>query len=249
MDDEKLTERRFTELAQRAEARGVWTRTGFLTLYEQSALRRLRLSCPYTLWGGTEMSERKIATFGSAELCGYDAPDPIVCLKIEPLSQKFAGALTHRDFLGALMSLGIRRETTGDIEILDNTGYLFCLDTAAAFIASELHEVGRAAVKCSITEPPDKLSDKPDITEYVIASERIDAIIAAVYRLSRSEAKGLIEKEKVFISGRLVTGASESISEGEIISVRGYGRFIYEGIKRETRKGRLRVLARVYGAR
>ncbi len=247
MDTGKLTEQRFIELSQRAESRGIWTRTDFLTLYEQSTLRRLRISCPYTLWGGTEMSERKVAMFGSAELTGYEMSSPIACLKIEPLSQKFAGTLTHRDFLGSLMSLGMRREVMGDIEVLDNTGYLFCLDTAAGFIASELHEVKRAAVRCTLTEPPDKLSEKPEITEYVIASERVDAIISSIYRLSRSEAKELIDKEKVFISGKLVTSASENISEGEIISIRGLGRFVYEGVKSETRKGRLRVLARVYG--
>lgn len=246
MENENLLKNRLTELAQRAWDRGVWVFSEFLTLAEQDTLLKLRLPCPFALWGGLESAERKIASFGSEELCGYTEAPPVVCLRIEPVRQEFADSLTHRDFLGSLMALGIRREVLGDIEIADNVGYLFCLDSIAGFIAENLTSVRHTTVRCALSDPPDRLSAPPPVTELVVASERLDAAVAAVYRLSRSRAQELIEKEQVFLSGRLASGASAELTEGDIVSVRHYGRFLYEGVARETKKGRLRIMVRIY---
>ncbi len=237
---------RLDELAARADRQGFWTDTEFLTLSEQDTLSTLRLPVPYSLHAGYPDGERKLAAFGSEELFGCAYPSPIVCVKIAPASQKFAEALTHRDFLGALMGLGVRREVMGDILILDNVGYLFCLETIAPYIIDSLCEVRRTAVRCALSEPPDGLLQPPPITSAIIASERLDAIISAVYQLSRSGGKELIQQGRVFINSRLVQNASAALFPGALISVRGKGRFIYEGIDRETKKGRLRVLVRVY---
>lgn len=237
---------RLNELANRADRLGFWTDTEFLTLDEQDALCTLRLPAPYSLHSGYPGGERKLAAFGSEELCGCPYPSPIVCIKIAPASQRFAEQLVHRDFLGALMGLGIRREVTGDILILDNVGYLFCLESIAPYIIDTLCEVRRTAVRCSISEPPDALLEPPPVSSVVIASERLDAIISAVYLLSRSGGKELIQQGRVYINSRLVQSSSAPLAPGTLISVRGKGRFIYEGIDRETRKGRLRVLVRIY---
>lgn len=246
MENESLLKNRLAELANRAWDRGIWVFSEFLTLAEQDTLLRLRLSCPFTLWGGLDASERKIACFGSEELCGRVEAPPVVCLKIAPTAQKFADGLTHRDFLGSLMALGVRREVLGDIEIVDNVGYLFCLSSIAGFIADSLTTVRRTAVRCELSDPPEKLSSPPPLTQLVVASERLDANLAAVFRLSRSQAQELIDREQVFISGRLAASASAELREGSVVSVRHYGRFLYEGIERETKKGRLRVRVRIY---
>lgn len=246
MENESLLKNRLTELADRAWGRGSWVFSEFLTLAEQDALLRLRPECPFTLWGGLASSERKVACFGSEELCGYVETPPITCLRIEPVQQKFADALSHRDFLGSLMALGIRRELLGDIEIEDNVGYLFCLDAIAPYITENLTSVRHTTVRCVPSDPPETLASPPPVTELVVASERLDAAVAAVYRLSRSQAQELIEKEQVFLSGRLATSASADLREGDIVSVRHYGRFQYEGIERETKKGRLRIRVRIW---
>ena len=245
MENEALLTNRLTELASRASSRGRWVFSEFLTLAQQDLLLRLRLDCPFELFGGLASSERKIACFGSEDLCGYMEPPPVVCLRLEPVMQKFADPLSHRDFLGALMSLGVRREVLGDIEIVDNVGYLFCLESIAPFIEQNLTSVRHTTVRVAPSAPPEKLSAPPPVTELVVASERLDAAVAAVFRLSRSQAQELIDSEQVFISGRLAR-ASAGLSAGDIVSVRHYGRFVYEGISRETKKGRLRVAVRVY---
>ena len=246
MDNDALFINRMTELASRAYDRGCWVFSEFLTLAQQDALLRLRLACPFTLFGGLEASERKVACFGSEELCAYVQAPPVVCVKIAPVRQKFADPLTHRDFLGALMSLGLRREVMGDIALVDNEGYLFCLDSVAGFICENLTSVRHTTVACSLSPAPEALSSPPPVTELVVASERLDAAVAAVFRLSRNEARELVEGEQVFISGRLAASPSAELTPGEIVSVRHYGRFAYEGIQRETKKGRLRVSVRIY---
>ncbi len=246
MENETLFINRMKELSARAWGRGSWVFSEFLTLAEQDTLLRLRLDCPFSLFGGLASSERKIVCFGSEELCGYVEAPPVQCVRIEPVQQKFADPLTHRDFLGSLMALGLRREVLGDIEIVDNVGYLFCLDSVSGFIRENLTSVRHTTVRCAPSEPPEKLSSPPPLAELVVASERLDAAVAAVFRLSRSEAQELIEKEQVFLSGRLAKSTSAALTPGTIVSVRHYGRFLYEGIARETKKGRLRVQVRIF---
>jgi len=237
---------RLTELAERAERHSFWVHTEFLTLAEQDILRTLRLPLPYTLHAGYPGGERRIAAFGSEALFGFPFEPPVASIKIAPSSQKFAEELTHRDYLGALMALGIRREVMGDILIFENTGYLFCLDSIAQYIVDTLGEVRRTSVCCALSPPPQAAMEPPPITTLAVASERLDALISAVYRLPRSGGRELVELGRVYVDGRLAQSPSLSPTPGAIVSVRGKGRFAYEGIERETRKGRLRVRLRVY---
>ena len=246
MDNDTLFKNRMTDLSKRSFSKGVWTFSEFLTLAQQDALLTMSLPCSPSLEGGFPTAERKIAVFGSEDLCGwYEAP-PIVCLQVEPVQQKFADSLTHRDFLGSILALGIRRDVLGDIIIDSNVGYVFCLDSISGYIAEQLAQVKHTTVRCSLCEVPQVAVDEPDISELVVSSERLDAVISAVYRLSRTQSQGLISTEKVFLSGRLARSASSELREGTIVSVRGHGRFIYRGIERETKKGRLRVLVQIY---
>lgn len=226
---------RFKELALRAEKTGAPQETRFLNMAEQSELISLKL--PAEFFGGFEGAERRIAVFGAEE--GY--VPPVACVRISPASKRFAPALSHRDFLGALMALGLTREMLGDIIVSDGEAYLFCMDSVADYIARELTEVGRAAVSCGRCEAPSSVSKGGSEISVVTASERLDAVIAAVWKLPREEAKLLCEKGMVFVNARLTEKAGAALPEGAAVSVRGKGRFTYLGVERETKKGRLRV--------
>ena len=237
---------RFLELSARAQDRGYWTETEFLTPADQDIL--FQLHCPVSplFTGGYVGAERRIAAFGSEELCGMPYSSSIVCLRMEPAAQKFADVLTHRDFLGALIHLGIRREVLGDIAIADNVGYLFCLESIAPYILENLTKVKHTSIRCALTDPPALLSQPPEPRAFVVSSERLDALIAAVYNRSRNQGKTLIQEGKVFVDSRLHQNPSAVLKPGAMVSVRGLGRFCYEGIQRETKKNRLRVIVRVY---
>ena len=104
---------------------------------------------PYQLGGGYQDAERVMLRFGGEELMGYEEEFPISCLKVSPVSAKFADVLTHRDYLGALMNLGIERDRLGDILIAGNEAFIFCTSSMADFITENLVKVKHTSVSCS----------------------------------------------------------------------------------------------------
>ena len=244
--DTEILKKRFLELAEKP----YYTFTDFLGLAEQSAfseiLPKLR-GVTYKAFGGADGAERVMIRFGSSDEFGYEEDFPITCIKVSPLSQKFADKLTHRDFLGALLNLGIERSTLGDIVIIDNVGYIFAKEEIAQFITDELTRVKRTDVRAVITDKlPDGELYRTERMKIQISSERCDAIIAKVYSLSRDESLTLFKRRLVFIGGKLLENNSYNMKPGEKCSVRGYGRFIYRGYEGTTRKGRLCAEADVY---
>ncbi len=247
MDDLSLLKNRFFELAARSDEKGIWIYSDFLTQAEQSELKKMRLPVNFELIGGYDGAERRIAVFGNENDIYYSADIPLKIVKISPVLQKFADALTHRDFLGSVTALGIKREKIGDIIVRDNTAYLIGLDNIADYIASELKEVKHTTVKCETVEKlPKNALPELKCEERTVSSERIDVLIAAVYNLSRNRAQILIDAEKVFCGGVLVKSASFLPNDGSIISVRGFGRFIFDGVLRKTKKGKDVIAVKIY---
>ena len=249
-EHDQSVQKRFLDLARRAFSQRRYTYTEFLTLAEQDLLLWTGFgssSAPFELLGGFPGAERRAARFGSEELCGYTEEEPIACVQISPVSQKFADTLTHRDFLGALMSLGVKRSVMGDIILCENSAYLFCLDTIAGFITEELTQVRHTTIKCTVLdEPPALVTAEPEEKSINVASGRLDAVVAAVFNLSRNDVQSLIKEGKVFANSRLKENASFTPECGDIVSVRGYGRFVFDGVSGTSRKGRLFVTVRVY---
>lgn len=244
---EELLRRRAEELSRRAYG-GCWTNTEFLTAAEQSLIeeRRRFLPSPFTFEGGHPASERRIAMFGSEDMCGYICPPPIDCVCIQPRNAKFADKLEHRDFLGALLNLGIRREVLGDIFVREEGAYLFCLDSISQYIIDSLEKVKHTTVVCSVIEDaPSALEVETELVEFNVPSERIDAVICAVYRLSRTQCQQLFDAQRVFVNSRMTEHSSRPLKEGDVVSVRRHGRFTYMGAQRETKKGRLYVAVEI----
>lgn len=237
-------EKRFLELADRAEQRYYTTFSDFLNLEEESTLNALHFNMDYRLFGGYEGAERCVAAFGYD--CG-ETEFPITIIKAEPVSLKFADKLSHRDFLGSLMGLGIKREVLGDIVIADNIGYIFCLNSIAEYIVQSLSKVRHTIVKCSIVEAlPNSAVKKPEEEQLVVASERLDVIVSAVYNFSRSAVKELFIARKIYVNSRLCENFSYIPKEKDIISVRGKGRFVYNGVLGKTKKSRNVISVGVY---
>ena len=248
-DDLERLSKRFLELANRSYASGIFTFTDFLGLAEQDVLRKIESRLPVRVgmhaFGGAEGCERIMIRFGNAEELGYELPFPITPILIAPKAPKFAEKLTHRDVLGALMHLGIERSMLGDIVFLKEGGQIvvFACEHIADFICDSLDTVRNTVVVVQKTE---ELSiDGPLFsTESVIVkavSERLDGIIAKVYGLSREEASSLFARSLVFAEGRCITSPSYQPKKGERISVRTYGRFVYNGYLSDTKKGKMNL--------
>lgn len=251
IEEEERLKKRLRELAQKAWQNNVYTFTGFLGLSDLSCYYEMERELDFiqaVCFGGSEDAERAMIRFGSPEAFGYDEEFPIVCLKIRPLQQKFADDLSHRDFLGALMNLGIDRSTLGDIILKDNQGFLFCTRSIAPFIMENLSRIKHTSVMCEETGeiPVTRQEDFKEIN-IQIASERVDGVMAKVYKLSRSESTELFRQKKVFVNGRLCENNSQMLKAGDRISVRGYGRFIYAKEQGISKKGKLNAAVLVYG--
>ena len=248
--DLELTKRRFIELGRKSFNLGIFTFTDFLGLAEQSAFNEIKKELRgvhYEAFGGAEGAERVIIRFGSEEELGYSLPYPISVIKAEPLSPKYADKLTHRDFLGAILNLGIERDTLGDIVIIDNVGYIFALENIAGYIADGLTKVKRTDVSAKIVDSlPEGDLYRTERRTVQISGERLDAVIAKVFSLSREDAQLLFKKRLVFADGRQIDSTSYTPKENEKISVRGHGRFIYIGTQSLSKKGKLNVAVEMY---
>ena len=249
-NDELMVKKRLLELAEKAYSRGTYTFTSFLGLAEQDILTRLERDIqhvPKTLFGGAEGCQRVMVRFGDEDLCGYDLPFPIVCLKAAPTAPKFADRLTHRDILGALMNLGITREQLGDIVLRDNVAYIFSTEKIAPFVADNLTKAKHTQLTCTeVEELPEGALFTLETRSCVVASERIDGIVGHVYKYSRSQVAELLRAGKIFLNGRCCDSGSAALKPGDTVSVRGEGRFIYGGPIRETKSGNLTVEIQVY---
>ncbi len=164
-DESELLKKRFRELAQKSYDGGYFTFTSFLGLAEQTAFFESKKELSfneYRLFGGAEGAERVMARFGAPSELGYEQPFPIVGILITPRSPKFAERLTHRDYLGALLNLGIEREFLGDIVVRDGGALLFAEERIADFIIGELARVRRTDVTVKAVELPCKSADKEE---------------------------------------------------------------------------------------
>lgn len=249
-DEAEILKRRALELAKKSHGSGIFLFTDFLGLADQSAISEIYRELNayrYTKFGGAEGAERIMIRFGDPEELGYELPFPIVTLLISPVSPKFAERLNHRDFLGALMNLGIERSKLGDIVLRDGEAYLFAREEIAEYIKESLTRVRHTDVRVSLAECiPDGEFYRTEPRRIVLNGERVDAVIAKVYNLSRDEAQRLFAGRLVFINGKEISSPSHTPKANDIISVRGYGRMKYIGQESVTKKGKAGVRVDVF---
>ena len=248
--EDLLLQKRLSELARRSYTQNMYTFTDFLSLPELDLFYQNEPQLRFagvTVFGGADEVDRKIIRFGSPQDLGYEEEFPIVCIAIEPLLEKFGENLSHRDYLGALMNLGIERENLGDIFIKGKKGYVFCLERIAEYILENLTQVRHTHVKLRILEHQEDFVQK-DIEEIVVlsASERIDGVLAKVCNMSRSQSIEHFRAKKVYVNSRLCENNSYQLKAGDVISARGYGKFVYEGVQYETKKGKLSIKVGIY---
>lgn len=243
-----VTLRHLLDLCRRSGRTGSWQYSAFLSPAEQEDFLRSPEAAeyPFILTGGYEAAERKILAAGREEEAGPPDP-PVSVVAVAPKSMKYAEELTHRDYLGAVLGLGIDRSLTGDILVRDRQAWIFCLTPAAEMIAGALGQVRRTAVESRVSSPDiPELQPRYAPLRINVASERLDAVAAAFTGLSRGQAEKLFSAEKVFVNGRPAADRSARLKEGDILSVRGFGKAVYDGIEHETRKNRLWVSLRKY---
>lgn len=201
--------------------------------------------CNTRFYGGYGGAERKILGVFPEWEEPEDGAFPISVLKI---TSGYSKELTHRDYLGTLMGQGIDRAKTGDIIIDGQDAYVFVCADIAPYLADNITKVGNQGAKAVIIDAGDARIPEPkrEKISAVCASQRLDAVVGALCNISRAQSAKLIGAEKVKLNHRECADTSKTVAAGDLISVRGYGRFTFVSADGETRKGRLHITAEKY---
>lgn len=234
------------DLWQMAEERGYATTSAFLSEEERAKfLQSIKGERGASYFLLPENGERQLFVFYPSfmteeecrsSLSGENAPFSI--LEIRGKQKKFAEKLSHRDVLGAVMNLGISREQVGDILFQEDVSYLFLLRKMKDYVAENLSTIRHTAVQCKEVVETEGMERREVEERIFVPSERLDAVVSAVFHLSRGNAQEYFQKEFVYRDGITVKGSS-SLKGGEKISVRGLGKFRYIGVEKNTKKGRI----------
>lgn len=246
-DDDALLRRRLTELAQRAERTGCPGFSEFLTppqvLLAQAAAREAGAAAePF---GGYEDAERQMVRFTAPD--SWEEAYPISALQLMWPHQT---ASTHRDLLGSVMGLGIRRGLVGDIVVEEDRAYLFAETAMAQYIATALTGAGRVHLQVELlAELPVPTPPEGRSVRDTVSSPRLDAVVAAGFSISRSKAADLINAGHVKLRHIPCLRTDAHVGEGDAVSVRGLGRLKLCEIGQPTRKGRYPLSMLRFGER
>ena len=234
----------------------------FLTLEQQSMLSgflREHKSEGVFLFGGYEDAERKQVLFmpeytgavDAKSACSYyrAQPDecPVVLLDIKvPAAEK--GRLSHRDYLGALMGEGIKREKVGDIIAADDGAQILVARELAEYLVQNFRKAGKVSFTAKILPifELNKSEIRIEKKKFTISSPRIDNIVSAIFGISRNEAKEAVTRGRVFVDSVETAKPDYLLKGGEKIVLRGKGKAVYSGEKGTSRKGKIVIEAAIY---
>lgn len=244
-----MLRKRLVELSNITYNRDIITFSDFLNLNELNILHttpKNMFPSRYETFGGYGLSERQLAAFLPDALY-FECIWPVKIIRVTPVNRRFAEELTHRDYLGSLMNLGIERCKLGDILIDRDAAYIFAKEEIAPYIAENLTRIRHTMVQSMISEA-EEFSYTPSfqVMKGTVPSIRLDTVLSVAYPLSRSKLVNYIEAGKVFVNGKLITSNGYHLKDGDIISVRGVGRIVFDEILSETKKGRYMISVKKY---
>lgn len=221
--------------------------SGFLTEREQQLAQAqsdiAKTRCSF--WGGHVEAVRRVFCSQAAE--PEDFPLEAVTFYCRSShGRSDADRLSHRDFLGALMSLGIKRDQIGDIAVSDEGAVVFASQNVMPLILGEISKIGRTGVRSEagikITLPKQEF----DEIALTVSSLRIDAVISGVCGLSRDKAASLIKSGGAVVNGIETASSSANLEEGDVFSVKGYGKFVFSDLGSLTKKGKTHITIKKY---
>lgn len=238
----------FWSLLEAVHQRGIEKRTYFIDPRQQEIARDLLYyfsAVKGTFFGGYEGAERVRVSLLPRSLAEKSKEELVTCLEIRG---KFPeNVLSHRDFLGSILGLGIKREVIGDIIYHGgSTAWIFSTPEISEFIARELYKIGRyeASVEQIGLEKIEEMFTAVRFKEIkgTVPSLRLDAVAGLGFGLSRSRIAPLIKGGQVKVNYQVINQPSKTIKSGDLISLTGKGRIKVAEISGETRKGRVHIL-------
>ena len=175
----------------------------------------------------------------------FDFPHKLLKISIASKFKEYK----HKDFLGSLMGLNIKRELMGDLILENGAGYIPVSNKIADIISNELTQIGKAPCTVEIVDlkeiknlPKYKYDDKL----ITVSSKRLDNIVCAITNISRNKVIEPIEKGKILVDYTKETDKSKLLEVGSLITIKGFGKYKLFSEKGETKKGKERLLIKKY---
>ncbi len=258
MNEKEILLSRVTDLKEKSADESVVTSSNFLSADEISMISPLgKIMNKYVdtfYFGGYADAERCVTVFvprfyecESIDKFLSENPEfsPICLIKVT--KDKFC-TLSHRDYLGSIMGLGIKREMTGDILVTDEGCFLFVVKSISKYICDNLTKIGRGTVKCEVVDLSELTRRDEDIKELFlsVSSLRLDSIVAGAFGLSRNNACDEIKKGIIFVNSVKVLKNDFSVKQGDKIVLRGKGKAVLSEIVGESKKGRIHIKIKRY---
>lgn len=249
--EDRLFVSKVIDKAIRGQRKNELTYSDFIDPYQKKLIERVFSGIKelnYIFFGGIVGAERTVVVFCPDYISPDDFLDNQDVLKVLSVEYISKSCLSHRDFLGALVSLGIKREKIGDILVEEGLCKILVFNEIAEYIKYNLKRIGNTNVKVEIEDlsnldAPDKNLKEINAT---VASLRIDCIASLGYGISRSKVVELIKGQKLNLNWQPTSDVAKQVKEGDVISIRGKGRISVEKINGLTKKGRTGVKLNKY---
>lgn len=253
--EEKILLAKLNDKIRLCKTKNKLVNTEFLNMYQENIIRKEleRIKAKnYILTGGYSEAESKILIMYpekiTEEIAKENITNIIKVIKIQlPNEQK--GKYQHRDYLGTIMQFGLERERIGDIIVYENEAYVIVLSENAQYIKDSLQTTKKfKKSKIEIIDIVEMKVKKPEFEEIKISvnSQRLDNFISEICKISRSETTRLIESELVSINCKIETKQTKTVETGDVLIIRGKGKFIVSDFLDINRKGKQVVIVKKY---
>lgn len=244
---ERMELARALDKMEAAEYRSVPACTKFLTPALQAVLRELLCACGHPrhlFFGGYEGAERTVCAF----LPDWQEEDDWLAEEEKPVVSLRAtfpqgSGLTHRDFLGGLMGIGITRPCVGDILVGDGVCDFLVFRESAPIVMDQFSSAGKCRLRLeflslSHLQPP-AVSCKTVLD--TVATLRLDAVVSSGFSIARSKAAGLIQSGRVAINHRECLKPDKTVVEGDVLTCKGLGKCVVKSVLGQSKKGRIMI--------
>lgn len=246
--DQRLLLARTLDQLDFTRTRNVPAHTVFLSLADRTAVEGLIAQSGYPqhlFFGGYPDAERRICAFlpDWQEEADWTAGEDCPLTAVEILCPG-GSSLTHRDFLGSILGLGITREKIGDLLVESGRCQVILMAEIAHVLLSQLEQVGRCKAKVtplSLDQLTPPIQQKKTIRD-TVATLRIDAVASSGFSLSRSKMGDYISGGKVALNGRECTKSDRTVAEGDVVTCRGLGKCILAEVSGTSKKGRVMIV-------
>jgi len=239
---------RAEDVVERCLNRYCFCMLGFLSPAERAVIERnlpKMRDCRYTFWGGYDDAERTMFVC-FPDYAEFDANE--ILITVLEIRGREIERLSHRDFLGSVLALGIKREKIGDILPADDKCLMFVSSDISEYICENLLKIGNTGVSIAVATTQTAEIPERETLEITgtVANVRLDAILAVALKVSRGIAAEYITAENVQVNWVMVAQVSHRVAENDIFSVKGFGRFRLKTIGNLSKKGRQHILIEKY---